>query len=94
MVNKAKWETNGACGVGFTAYKSLDVIKRIKSICENKRNCTFIANDHNFQESCATLASRCNYFDYVYTCISKYLISYSNIRCYLLSDYKSHVLKI
>lgn len=78
IVNKAVWETNGTCGVGFTIYNSLNVIKTMKTACENRQNCTFIANDHNFQVSCATSASRCTFFDYVYTCISKSLISYEN----------------
>lgn len=40
--------------------------------CENRRNCSFIANDHTFKESCSERISRCTIFDYVYTCKSKY----------------------
>ncbi|CAG2234180.1 unnamed protein product [Mytilus edulis] len=68
-VEKAVWETSRKCGYEYISFKSLIVIRAMKSICGNRRNCTFVANDHHFGVSCSGSNSRCTIFDYVYTCI-------------------------
>ncbi|VDI27514.1 Hypothetical predicted protein [Mytilus galloprovincialis] len=69
IVDKAIWETSRACGDGYQSFQSLNVQRKLKSTCENRRNCTFLVDDHNFGESCSTSVSRCTIFDYVYSCI-------------------------
>lgn len=75
-VDKAVWETSQTCGITYTSFKSYNVKNRIKTTCENRRNCSFIANDHTFGEACSESHSRCTIFDYVYTCSSKCYISW------------------
>ncbi|XP_052097281.1 hemicentin-1-like [Mytilus californianus] len=68
-VNKAIWEASRSCGVGYNSFISHNVIKLMKTTCDNKTTCSFVANDHNFGVSCSTSTSRCTIFEYVYTCI-------------------------
>ncbi|XP_076082631.1 uncharacterized protein LOC143053734 [Mytilus galloprovincialis] len=68
-VNKAVWEASKSCGVGYTSFKTHNVIKRMQTRCNIRTTCSFIANDHNFGVSCSTAASKCTIFEYVYTCI-------------------------
>ncbi|CAC5404976.1 unnamed protein product [Mytilus coruscus] len=69
QINIARWQTSDNCD-GYVFSKFFDVIQPMKQLCENRKTCTFTANDDIFQVSCSKHMETWSQFAYTYSCIT------------------------
>ncbi|XP_052097131.1 uncharacterized protein LOC127732114 isoform X8 [Mytilus californianus] len=67
QMKRADWIASNTCGVpGITS--KFDVLREMRQHCNERKSCTFTANDNTFNVSCKELHKTCSQLEYEYIC--------------------------